>query len=70
MAKYIINKNVQPTGENEVHEESVCNHLPLSENRILVGYFDSCRLAIAAAKTKWPSNTIDGCAYCTACHTK
>jgi len=71
MSKYIINKNTQPTGENEVHREAVCDHLPFPENRILVGYFDTCRQAIAEAKAKWPSNTIDGCAYCCPeCHTR
>ncbi len=70
MAKFIINRHTQPTGENEVHEEAICNHLPLPENRILVGYFDTCRSAIFAAKLKWPSNIIDGCAYCTTCHTQ
>lgn len=64
MYKYIINQNVQPTGENEVHKEDICDHLPYPENRILVGYFNTCREAIASARAKWPNNTIDGCAYC------
>ncbi|KKQ06979.1 MAG: hypothetical protein US18_C0028G0002 [Parcubacteria group bacterium GW2011_GWB1_36_5] len=71
MSKYIINKNAQSTGENEVHEEARCDHLPLLENRIFIGFFDTCRAAIATAKAKWPRNIIDGCAYCCpACHTR
>jgi len=59
-----MNSNAQPTGEHEVHREATCDHLPDSENRLLIGYFDSCWSAIRTAKSKWPNLTIDGCAYC------
>jgi len=70
MAKYTINKNPQLTGEHEVHDEVQCSHLPLLENRIFIGYLETCRAAILAAKGKWPTNSIDGCAYCTLCHSR
>ncbi len=70
MKRFIINKNPQPTGEHEVHDEERCVHLPLKENRILIGYFETCREAILVAKTRWPSYDIDGCAYCTLCHSR
>lgn len=76
MSKYILNKNKQdsPSGENyEVHNEDKCtsNHLPLSGNRIFVGYFDNCRDAVIKAKNDYPSwaKDIDGCYWCvSACH--
>jgi len=71
MDKYIINENVQPTGEHEVHKEFYCPTLPDPKNRVLVGYFNSCRDAIAEAKKKWPDIEIDGCANCIpVCHTR
>lgn len=70
MTKYIINKNAQPTGEHEVHNEAQCGHLPLLENRIVIGYFDTCRVAILTARARWPNSSIDGCAYCTLCHSR
>ncbi|MFZ2072746.1 MAG: hypothetical protein WAV10_03660 [Minisyncoccia bacterium] len=73
MSRYIINQNAQPTGENEIHndEKGVCDHLPNPENRILIGYYSTCQEAIIAARTMWPKNIIDGCAYCCpACNTR
>ena len=70
MAKFIINRNPQPSGEHEVHEETICTNLPYPENRITVGDFNQCSTAILAAKTRWPGYIIDGCEYCTACHTR
>lgn len=71
MYKYIINVNAQPTGEHEVHLETICGYLPLPKNRFLVGHFDTCKQAIVAAKAKWPNASIDGCEHCVpTCHTR
>jgi len=72
MPYFIVNRNAQPTGEHEVHENThTCNHLPEPENRIDLGFHNSCYEAIAAAKRLYPSHTFDGCYYCAnACHTK
>ena len=76
MSKYILNRNKQDSlsGENyEVHNEDRCTsgHLPLSENRLFLGYFDNCRDALEKAKIDYPywKNDIDGCYWCcNPCH--
>lgn len=72
MARFILNKNAQSTGEHEVHNLDVyCGHLPNVENQISLGSHNGCREAIQYARTQYPSATIDGCAYCTpTCHTR
>tara|TARA_R110002073_G_scaffold307108_1_gene476579 strand:- start:1015 stop:1233 length:219 start_codon:yes stop_codon:yes gene_type:complete len=71
MPIFIINKNTQPSGDNEVHNATTsCSHMPNSENQIALGSHPSCHEAVAAAKRKWPNNKIDGCYYCCEpCHT-
>ncbi len=68
MNYYIVNTNAQPTSnDHEVHVNT-CSHLPLPVNQLGLGYFNSCREAVAAAK-KYYSDT-NGCYYCSyACHT-
>lgn len=69
MAHYIANKEAQPSGEHEVHNEDTCNNLPDTKNRQSIGYYTSCKDAIAAAREKW-TNTFDGCKHCCPdCHT-
>jgi hypothetical protein len=71
MAKYIVNKNAQPTGEHEVHAEQYCSYLPYQQDRILLGEFTSCTAAINAAHSKLPGYKIDGCYHCIPqCHTR
>ncbi len=68
MKHYYVNKNAQTTGEHEVHTYD-CLYLPDVNNRIYLGYFDSCKQAIQAAKKYY--NNVDGCYYCCRlCHTK
>jgi hypothetical protein len=71
MHKFIINNNQQINGDYEVHNETAgCSFLPLPQNRIELGYFLSCHGAVDHAKTKWPTNRINGCAFCCPlCHT-
>ena len=71
MNRFIINKNTQANGDNEIHNATTgCLYMPNSENQIDLGSHGSCREAVAYAKGKWPSNKINGCYYCcTPCHT-
>ncbi|CAM3881629.1 hypothetical protein RHSA111115_12190 [Rheinheimera salexigens] len=71
MPKYIFNKNAQTTGEHEVHNENTCKYLPNIENRVDLGYHDTCQSAVKEAKRQYPNNTFDGCYYCClSCHTR
>ena len=68
MDSYYVNKNAQPTGEHEVHEES-CSDLPEAKNRIHLGYFSTCRDAVIAAGGRYLN--VDGCKRCIPdCHTR
>lgn len=75
VAEYILNKNKQSAaagGNYEVHNVSTCSYLPDAENRLHLGYYDSCGPAKAEAKRLYPDNAsdIDGCGHCCpACHT-
>jgi hypothetical protein len=71
MAFFYVNRNAQPDGYHEVHNGDVdCPHPPLAENRVAIGYYSTCSEAIAACKADNPATLIDGCAYCTYCHTR
>jgi hypothetical protein len=71
MAYYYVNRNAQPDGYHEVHNGDVnCPHPPLLENRVKIGYYASCADALAACRQTNPDLLIDGCAYCTNCHTR
>lgn len=71
MSYFYINRNAQEDGYHEVHNGSVnCSHPPLLENRIEIGYYNTCADAIAAARAANPGLQIDGCYYCTNCHTR
>lgn len=71
MATYIFNKNAQPTGEHEVHNANTCKYLPNLENRVDLGYHDTCQSAVKKAKELYKSKTFDGCYYCClSCHTR
>ncbi|MCA0374486.1 MAG: hypothetical protein LCH84_02380 [Gemmatimonadetes bacterium] len=72
MSRFIINKNVQPSGEYEVHNlTSGCGAMPLPQNQIDLGWHSSCHGALAQARMSWPQAVIDGCAFCCpSCHTR
>lgn len=62
MPNYIINRNKDLKGHNEVHT-TFCNYLPESENRVSLGYFNNAKDAVKYAKSNgWYS--ADGCYYC------
>jgi len=71
MARFIINKNPQANGDQEVHNATTgCAHMPNVENQIDLGYHASCQEAVFLAKQKFTGHKIDGCFYCSkACHT-
>ena len=71
MTLFYINRNAQEDGYHEVHNGSItCSHPPLPENRINLGYYDTCAAAIADARRVNPGLLIDGCYYCTDCNTR
>lgn len=64
MSNYIINKNQDSKGYNEVHTTS-CTHLPEVKNQVALGWFTDAKSAVAYAKSNgYP--TADGCYYCCA----
>jgi len=71
MARFILNSNQQPNGDNEVHNATTgCNWMPESQNQINLGEYPNCHGAVAAAKAAYGNARINGCAYCCpACHT-
>ncbi len=71
MARFIINKNAQNNGDHEVHNKTEgCSFMPNIENQVDLGFHQNCHGAVATAKSRWPSDRINGCYYCSnACHT-
>ena len=66
--RYYVNKNAQDAGEHEVHTED-CKHLPSTNNREYLGYFNNCQDAIKEAEKHY--DNVDGCKYCCKpCHKK
>lgn len=70
MPNYIVNRNPQPNGDHEVHDEaSIYGCLPLPENRAALGNYTYCNGAVSAALTLGFSRA-NGCAWCASpCHT-
>ena len=70
MPNYCVNRDVQPTGEHEVHDlASNQGCLPDEGNRFPLGYFASCSGAVAAASRRY--DNVDGCRWCVpACHAR
>ena len=68
MKKYYVNKNAQPGGEHEVHDED-CRYLPSSDDRKELGSFSGCKDAVKEAKKHYTE--VDGCKTCSKeCHTR
>ncbi len=67
MYSYYVNKNAQSNDDHEVHTTG-CQYLPTEQNRIHLGEFCDCHLAVAEAKKHYPQS--NGCYYCSnKCHT-
>ena len=71
MPRFIINKNQQPNGDNEVHNATTgCSYMPRPENQVDLGSHLNCHGAVAYAKGQWLNARINGCYYCcNSCHT-
>lgn len=61
MPNYYLNKKHNPSGEHEVHKEA-CSFLPKKGNRMYLGSFENCRLALEESRKHYPN--IDGCYFC------
>lgn len=67
MPHYYVNREAQPNGDHEVHEQG-CIYLPSEPNRQYLGEFPSCQPAMAIARLYFPQS--DGCYFCCRpCHT-
>ncbi len=62
MNNYIINKNTDNNGYNEIHK-STCNYLPYSHNQHSLGFHFSDADALSYAKSIG-YNKADGCKHC------
>ncbi|ATL46457.1 hypothetical protein COR50_04300 [Chitinophaga caeni] len=68
MKNYYVNMNKQSNGEHEVHAEA-CYKMPLRINRIPLGQFASCKIAVSTAKKFY--SKVNGCkTCCIECHTR
>ena len=67
---YVMNCNAQSdSGDHEVHHVG-CSWFDKIERKLLLGSFESCHEALAAAKRRFKGKKIDGCKYCSPeCHT-
>ena len=63
MNHYLINKNADEKGRNEIHKTNICSHLPDPKNRENLGWFSSDEDALKHAKGNGYPNA-DGCYYC------
>ncbi len=62
MPNYIINRNKDDNGYNEIHD-TTCKHLPALQNQVNLGWYLNSKEALSAAKTLgWKD--ADGCYHC------
>lgn len=71
MARFVLNRNQQPNGDNEVHNATTgCIWMPEPQSQINLGEYSTCHGAVVYAKSMYGNARINGCAYCCpACHT-
>ncbi|WP_113928793.1 hypothetical protein [Bacillus sp. P14.5] len=68
MKEYVLNLNVQPNGDYEVHSKGCRKEPTLNVEKL--GYHMSCNSAVNEAKRKHPRKKINGCIHCSRlCHT-
>ena len=67
MDQYYVNDHAQPTGEHEVHKQG-CSFMPHPTNRTYLGWHSNCQQAVNKAREIY--RNVDGCYYCTSCHTR
>ncbi len=70
MPFYVLNSQ-EYNGHHEVHDTQHTNQCtyPLPEHRIDLGFHANCALAVNEARLRYSQAVIDGCAFCTNCHT-
>lgn len=67
---YYFNDISDEHGYHEVHTED-CVFLPSLSNGELIGYYEDCKAAIAAAHIDYPNKKFDGCFFCCReCHNR
>lgn len=65
---YYVHTQKDAQGDYEVHTEN-CSHLPLPQNRELLGAYPDCHSAVIRASMRGYS-PVNGCYWCCrACHT-
>ncbi|SFX37034.1 hypothetical protein SAMN03159345_1796 [Pseudomonas sp. NFPP14] len=71
MQSFIVNRNVQPNGDYEVHNTTIgCSFMPQPQNQVPLGSHLTCIGAVDAARAANPTLRINGCYYCcNPCHT-
>ena len=62
MANYVLNKNSDSNGRNEVHT-TTCSYVPLLQNQVSLGWHTNGVSAVNYAKSIGWKNS-DGCYYC------
>ena len=68
MLTYCVDHNAQENGDHEVHQEA-CARAPRILDRISLGSFRHCQLAIQEAQNYY--SQVNGCAVCSSdCHTE
>ena len=63
MPHFIVNRDPQQNGIHEVHRTDTCARLPNKEGQMALGWYESCREAVAAAK-RIGYATANGCNFC------
>ncbi|MDQ1446374.1 MAG: hypothetical protein QOI20_2838 [Acidimicrobiaceae bacterium] len=64
--EYFVHRRAQDNGDHEVHA-STCSFLPSIQERIYLGDFIECALAVREARKHFKQ--VNGCYYCVPCHT-
>ncbi len=73
MPNYIVNRNAQPNGDNEVHTtprpSCPSPYYPEPRNQVPLGFHSNCADAVQTAQHRG-YRTANGCYYCSRlCHT-
>lgn len=69
MPMFSVNKNAQPNGDHEVHEDGNCEFGDIMKNPQNLGRFETCHGAVKEAKETFKQS--NGCFFCCKpCHTQ
>lgn len=68
MPHSIVDRDAQSTGDHAVHRSDICTRLPSVEKQMALGWYESCREAVAAAR-RIGYERVNGCEFCVPeCH--